>query len=213
MSHDLVKNISALGIATLVTLALFFAMNWMIRNNAILEKPDKSSSYLNFIRLDQDESALEKKDRRLPEPPPPPEEAPDTPDFSTKIDPVVSNLGMGLPTIGMGVNTGDGPYLGSLQKGAGLSGFDTDVIPVVRVQPAYPRRAKQAGIEGSVTMEVLINPDGTVSQAKVMEADPPRLFDAAALTAIKRWKFRPKIVDGTPVPQRAKQTIEFTLPK
>ena len=52
MSHDLVKNISALGIATLVTLALFFAMNWMIRNNAILEKPDKSSSYLNFIRFD-----------------------------------------------------------------------------------------------------------------------------------------------------------------
>ena len=43
-------------------------------------------------------------------------------------------------------------------KKEGLSGFDTDVIPVVRVQAAYPRRAKQAGIEGSVTMEVLIKP-------------------------------------------------------
>ena len=34
-----------------------------------------------------------------------------------------------------------------------------------------------------------------------MESDPPRLFDEAALRAIERWKFRPKIVDGTPVEQ------------
>jgi protein TonB len=120
-------------------------------------------------------------------------------------------LSMNLPTIGIPINSGDGPYLGSLLQGNGLAGFDTDVIPVVRVQPAYPRRAKQAGIEGYVTMEVLIRADGTVTRAKVMESDPPRLFDEAALRAIERWKFRPKIVDGTPVEQRAKQTIEFTL--
>ena len=62
-----------------------------------------------------------------------------------------------------------------------------------------------------MTMEVLIRADGTVTRARVMESDPPRLFDEAALRAIERWKFRPKIVDGTPVEQRAKQTIEFTL--
>ncbi|MYF51747.1 MAG: energy transducer TonB, partial [Gammaproteobacteria bacterium] len=50
-----------------------------------------------------------------------------------------------------------------------------------------------------------------VSDVKVMESDPPRLFDEAALAAMQRWKFRPKIVDGTPVAQRAKQTIEFVL--
>ena len=106
---------------------------------------------------------------------------------------------------------GGGPYLGTLQAGQGLAGFDTDVIPVVRVAPSYPNRAKQARIQGYVTMEVTIRPDGTVADAKVMESDPPRLFDDAALTAMRRWKFRPKIVDGTPVSQRAKQTIEFTL--
>ena len=83
--------------------------------------------------------------------------------------------------------------------------------PVCRVPPTYPRRAKQAGIEGYVTMVVTIRPDGTVSNASVMEAEPPRLFDEAALAAMRRWKFRPKIVDGTPVAQRARQTIEFTL--
>ena len=116
-----------------------------------------------------------------------------------------------MPTIGVPMNDGSGPYLGSLQSGQGLAGFDTDVIPVVQIPPTYPRRAKQARIEGFVTMEVLIRPDGTVSGAKVIESDPPRLFDDAAIDAMQRWKFRPKIVDGTPVSQRAKQTIEFVL--
>ena len=60
-------------------------------------------------------------------------------------------------------------------------------------------------------MEVLIRPDGTVSNVKVMESNPPRIFDQAAVMAMQRWKFRPKIVDGNAVSQRAKQTIEFTL--
>ena len=207
----LVSRVSTGAIAFILTLFMFSIMQALVSNDGIFEKPSRESSYLNFIRLNTQESELNKKDRRLPEPPPPPEEAPETPEFSAQIDSVSSNLSMNLPTIGIPINSGDGPYLGSLLQGNGLAGFDTDVIPVVRVQPAYPRRAKQAGIEGYVTMEVLIRADGTVTRAKVLESDPPRLFDEAALRAIERWKFRPKIVDGTPVEQRAKQTIEFTL--
>ena len=116
-----------------------------------------------------------------------------------------------MPSIGIPISDGKGPYLGTLSAGQGLAGFDTDVIPLVRIAPVYPRRAKQARIQGWVTLEVLIRPDGTVSNAKVMEADPPRLFNDAAVTAMRRWKFRPKMVDGSPVAQRAKQTIEFKL--
>ena len=197
--------------AIALTLFMFSIMQALVSNDGIFEKPNREASYLNFIRLNNQESELNTKDRRLPEPPPPPEEAPETPEFSAQIESVSASLSMNLPTIGIPINSGEGPYLGALARGDGLAGFDTDVIPVVRVQPAYPRRAKQAGIEGYVTMEVLIRADGTVSRARVMESDPPRLFDEAALRAIERWKFRPKIVDGTPVEQRAKQTIEFTL--
>jgi protein TonB len=205
------KQFSTLVLAVMLGLVLFVFMNFLIRTDAILEKPERDHAYLNFIRVDPAQDDVNTKDRRIPEPPPPPDQPPETPDFSTQFDKVSTDLSMDLPTIGVPVNDGGGPYLGTLQAGQGLAGFDTDVIPVVRVAPAYPRRAKQAGIEGWVTMEVTIRPDGTVSDAKVMESDPPRLFDEAALMAMQRWKFRPKIVDGTPVAQRAKQTIEFTL--
>ncbi len=207
----LIKPAVTVAFAFVLTLIMFSIMQVLVSNDGIFEKPSRESSYLNFIRLNTKDAELNTKDRRLPEPPPPPEEAPDTPEFAAQIDSVSADMSMNLPTIGIPINSGDGPYLGALAQGDGLAGFDTDVIPVVRVQPAYPRRAKQAGIEGYVTMEVLIRADGTVTRAKVLESDPPRLFDEAALRAIERWKFRPKIVDGTPVSQRAKQTIEFTL--
>lgn len=207
----LIKQAGTAALAFVLTLLMFSIMQVLVSNDGIFEKPSRESSYLNFIRLNTKEAELNTKDRRLPEPPPPPEEAPETPEFAAQIDTMSADLSMNLPTIGIPINGGDGPYLGALTQGDGMAGFDTDVIPVVRVQPAYPRRAKQAGIEGYVTMEVLIRADGTVTRAKVMESDPPRLFDEAALRAIERWKFRPKIVDGTPVSQRAKQTIEFTL--
>ncbi|MEM1433502.1 MAG: energy transducer TonB [Pseudomonadota bacterium] len=205
------KQAAAGALALASGFALFFLMILLIRSDGILEKPDRNRSYLNFIRVDPADDDISTKDRRLPEPPPPPEEPPETPDFSTQIDQVSANMNMDMPSIGVNVGQGDGAYLGTLQQGQGLAGFDTDVIPVVRVPPTYPRRAKVARISGKVIMAVTIRPDGTVADAEVLESEPPRMFDDAALTAMRRWKFRPKIVDGTPVAQRARQTIEFKL--
>jgi len=191
-------------------LLMFMAMQWMISSDDILEKTDSERTFLNFVRVDRNDDVKTKK-RQPPREPPPPETPPDTPDMSAQIANVNPNLTMNMPSIGVPINSGNGPYLGALTQGQGLAGFDTDVIPVVRVAPAYPRNAKMAKIQGFVTMAVTIDPDGTVSEAKVLESDPPRLFDQSALTAIKRWKFRPKVVNGAPVAQKAKQTIEFKL--
>jgi len=209
-SANIVKHASFFGSAVIIGLLMFLAMQLMIRSDKILEKSDGDKTYLNFVRVDRSDDVKTKK-RQPPKEPPPPETPPDTPDMSTQLANVNPNLNMNMPSIGVPINSGDGPYLGALSQGNGLAGFDTDVIPVVRVAPTYPRNAKLAKIQGQVTMAVTINPDGTVSDAKVLESDPPRLFDEAALTAMKRWKFRPKIVNGAPVSQRAKQTIEFKL--
>ena len=92
----------------------------------------------------------------------------------------------------------------------GLTNFSRETFAATRARFDVLRRFDGVLVSGE---EVLIKPDGTVSQAKVLESMPPRMFDQAALVAIQRWKFRPKIVDGTPVSQRARQTIQFSLEK
>ncbi|WP_313518279.1 energy transducer TonB, partial [Pseudomonas sp.] len=66
-------------------------------------------------------------------------------------------------------------------------------------------------IEGQVTLDLLIRPDGSVASARVLSSKPPRLFDSAAVDAVKNWKFQPRTVDGVAVEQHAQQTIKFGL--
>ena len=207
----LAKYSSSLVAAVLFSLVIFVAMQVLIATDGLFEEPNKKHTYLNFVRVDTSKDDINTKDRRLPDPPPPPETPPDAPDLNNQMMNMNTNLSMDMPKIGVPVNKGSGPFLGTLQAGDGMAGFDTDVIPVVRVPPAYPQRAKQAKLEGSVTMAVTIRPDGTVAEVSVIESDPPRLFDQAAIQAMQRWKFRPKIVNGKPEAQRARQTIEFKL--
>ena len=69
----------------------------------------------------------------------------------------------------------------------------------------------RAGITGWVQVEVLVNADGSVRSAKVVDAKPKGMFEAAAMTAVLRWKFKPKVLDGKPVDQRGQCKIEFNL--
>ncbi|SEM25212.1 outer membrane transport energization protein TonB [Pseudoxanthomonas sp. GM95] len=57
--------------------------------------------------------------------------------------------------------------------------------------PRYPMDALRASTSGQVVVEITIGGDGDVTNARVVEASPPRVFDRAALTAVKRWKFEP----------------------
>lgn len=87
----------------------------------------------------------------------------------------------------------------------------TDVVPIYKTKPKYPRRALRAGIEGVVTIKVKINPQGLVEEAEIVSADPPKLFDKNALSAIKKWKFTPKMVNGKAVSQYALQKVTFRV--
>lgn len=63
--------------------------------------------------------------------------------------------------------------------------------------PDYPRAAERRGIEGLVTVSINIAADGSVASASVVTADPAGVFDSAALSAVKRWKFESgKPTDG-----------------
>ena len=66
-------------------------------------------------------------------------------------------------------------------------------------------------IEGQVRVAFTINPDGSVSDPEVIEAEPPGYFEQSALRAIRHWKFQPKIAGGVAVAHQATQTIRYAL--
>jgi len=76
-----------------------------------------------------------------------------------------------------------------------------------RVQ--YPQEARDAGIQGVVILEVVIDERGRVGDAKVMRSIP--LLDQPAMDEVSRWQFAPTVVNGQPVKVRMTVTQNFTL--
>jgi periplasmic protein TonB len=109
-------------------------------------------------------------------------------------------------------NVIDGPRFDGLDVTPGSGSADGMLIPMVRVLPQYPRQASRDGIAGYVVFEVVVNPDGTVKSARPIKSQPRGVFEANAMQAIMKWKFRPRVVDGKAVEARGTQQIDFALP-
>ena len=62
----------------------------------------------------------------------------------------------------------------------------------------YPPQARTQGVEGYVVVRYDVDAQGRVTNARVMSASPPDVFDEAALQAISRWRFRPAERGGEP---------------
>ena len=86
-----------------------------------------------------------------------------------------------------------------------------DIIPIVVIRPMYPRDDALNGTEGWVKIEFTITAIRTVKNPRVIDADPPRIFNREALRAILKWKFKPRVIEGVAVERRATQVIDFTL--
>ncbi|HST22484.1 MAG TPA: energy transducer TonB, partial [Blastocatellia bacterium] len=80
---------------------------------------------------------------------------------------------------------------------------------IVRNTPAYPITAKQARLEGSVSVEVIISPDGRVESARAVSGHA--LFKAASVTAATGWRFQPTLLNGTPVQVTGVIVFNFKL--
>jgi len=108
---------------------------------------------------------------------------------------------------------GDGLKLGAINV-SGMAGVDREVIPLVRIQPQYPPRAASRGIEGWVRVQFNITPAGGVIDATVSDSEPRGMFDRAALEAVSRWKYNPKVEGGVAVERRGVQVLlTFQLEK
>jgi TonB family protein len=82
---------------------------------------------------------------------------------------------------------------------------------VREVPPTYPREAERLGLSGWVDVEFTIATNGTTQDLVVRNAEPLRMFDQAAIDAVKRWRFEPVVRGGAAVEQRAAVRIRFEL--
>lgn len=75
---------------------------------------------------------------------------------------------------------------------------DGDYLPIVRVQPQYPRRAQERGIEGYAIVELTVNADGSVppDSVTVVETEPAGYFETNSIKAAQKFKYKPKVVNG-----------------
>lgn len=76
------------------------------------------------------------------------------------------------------------------------------------VKPAYPAQAVEAGIGGTVVMRLTIGCAGEVASAEVVRGVPE--LNDVALDAVRRWRYRPTLMNGTPVPVMLYATVTFT---
>jgi periplasmic protein TonB len=98
----------------------------------------------------------------------------------------------------------------SLPKSSG----DGDYVPVLKVAPIYPPRAAKRNQEGYVIVEFTVTRSGDVRDVKVIESKPEYVFDKAAIQAARKFKYKPRKVDGELVEvQGIKNKFLFRLEK
>jgi len=181
----------ALAAAAVVTFAVFFLMQRLIATGSGVLSDEGDRFVVDFVRAQQQEQVRE-KERQKPTPPEPPKDPP-KPDMPSPSRQQMVSSGEALNIGGVAMDT-------NVNIEAGISGGgSSDYLPIVKVQPVYPRRALRRGIEGYVVVEFTVTKTGKVSDPRVIEADPPGVFDEAAMDAALKFKYRPKSIKGEPV--------------
>lgn len=234
MSNELTRLSFSLIFGIVVSVSLFSLMQNMISGEA--ETPLSKTEYqtIDFVRFPSRQEPIETIKRAKPDRP----KHQETPDeLIHEMEPIdtseliFSAPEFNLPAIetplrleGSALARGAAIMKGSTQWQPGAAPSDlpatsqftgrrlaanSEVIPLIQIQPRYPSQAARRRLSGFVIVEFTIQPDGTVIKPIVVDSKPKGVFDVATLQAIKRWKFKPKVVDGKAVLQYASQKFNF----
>ncbi|ULQ47054.1 energy transducer TonB [Flagellatimonas centrodinii] len=190
---------SGLPGAFIVTTILFLILAAMISQRQDIELSEDRSVDINVTRQLQDTSIQQQQEFQRPvldEPPPPPPSVTDNtfrPSVSAQIG-EIPDFSQAELDIGTGFNP------------------DRDAQPMVRIPPRYPDMCQsRAKSFESVVVEFDVTPEGAVVNARVLDTTNA-CFERAALRAVERWKYQPKIVDNQAQPRFGVRTqITFQL--
>lgn len=173
-----------------VTFSLFALMAFIISNDNLTYIEPEDGLIIEVAQLPEDTPATEKTKIKLTPPSPP--QMPKTTEVS-QTSPVDTDIGYHAGDMAI-ANT-------PLEVASFNNRADSDARPIVQVTPKYPIDAARNGIEGWVVLAFDINAIGEVTNIKVIDSQPKRVFDKAAKQALKKWKYRAKSQDGKAIAQ------------
>jgi protein TonB len=174
---------------------MFWLLWTLVETN--FEAGDRAeAARIEFSRMRRDTEVATKRDEKVQRERPPP--TPETPRMAFSASGIENNVAQLTPVV---------DARGAMSRMTMSAGSDRDVIPLVRINPDYPPRALSRGLEGWVQVQFTITATGTVKDPVVVNAEPRNIFDDAALKAIARWRYNPKVENGVAVERVGVQTI------
>ena len=176
-------------VGIVVTLSLLFIMQLLIATGQKALTEPRERLQLDFVRVKRNEqlNTQELVPEKPPKPPEVPQEAP--PQSVDSVDPSAPTINIPAPQVATETSIG-GP--------AGMNIAEGDYLPIVRVAPVYPARALSRGLEGYVDLSFTVTTTGTVRDPIVLFSTSS-LFERAAIRAVLKFKYKPRVVDGVPV--------------
>jgi len=184
-----IRLMMSLGFGASVTIALFYFMQALIATGAALEE---RVNVIRIVDATMPEIVMEvvreverpEEIEQIDQPPP------EAPDRNINMDGDSSlNISRDVVDVDLDLDIG----------AAGLGATDGEMLPLVNIQPTYPTRAAQRGIEGWAQVSFTVTETGGVRDVIVVDAEPAGMFDQSSVRAAERFRFQPRVVNGQPV--------------
>lgn len=137
-------------------------------------------------------------------------ERPDKPQLPPKTN--LANL-TDTDLVGVGISTAPPVPENHRPAFAKFGVSDGPLINIIKVQPQFPAAAAARGLDGTVIVQFDVTAMGLVENVVVLESTS-KIFNKAAIEAASRFKYKPKVVDGTPYGAKGlRQLFRFEMEK
>jgi len=184
-----------LPLAAIMTVGLFLMMRQLIDIGPVRPVAEVEPPAV-VIRFDPVEAEIDRSPDMIEIEPIAPLPAPPT--LETSVSPVDAVPGTGghvVAPVGHSEISGSGSVIISQRE----------PVPVVRVQPIYPPRAAERGLEGQCSVLFDITPQGTTTNVRALDCSSS-LFERASISAVADWRYNPQIEAGQPTMFRGATT-------
>src|SRR5512143_1813823 len=176
----------AVIVSGVLTTSMFWLL-WHLVGQSFDTGQLQEAQRIEFSRMRKDTEVQTKRDQKVERERPPP--TPEAPRMAFSAGGLENNVAQLAPVV---------DARGAMSRMSMTAGSDRDVIPLVRIAPDYPPRALSRGLEGWVQVRFTITATGTVKDPTVVNHSD-QVFDDAALKAISRWRYNPRVEGGVAV--------------